>query len=137
MRSAQDCNSTCALADCRAAGWHASRVTGAAAHLAFLVVLEQVLAAVAARELAVGLVAREDVLPQLLAHSAAAPKLALRLRHLALGAVPQEEEPALLLLDVQLPFLQLPLLHCAAFPAFTCIALGVSPQHGELLAPKS
>jgi hypothetical protein len=49
------------------------------------------------------------MLPELLAYAAAAAKLALRLRHLALGAVPEEEQPALLLLDVQLPLLELPL----------------------------
>jgi CheY-like chemotaxis protein len=75
-------------------------------HLALLVVLQQVLAAGAARVRALGVVAAQNVRPQLLAHAAAAPKLALVLALLALGAVPQEQQPPLLLLDVLLPVLQ-------------------------------
>lgn len=41
--------------------------------------------------------------PQLLANLAAAVELALLLILLALGAVPQEQQPPLLLLDVALP----------------------------------
>lgn len=67
--------------------------------------LQQVLAAGAAREVARGVAALQYVCPQLPAHPAAAAKLALCRIKLALGAVAQEQEPALLPLDVLLPLL--------------------------------
>jgi len=70
------------------------------AHLALLVVLQQVLGADAARVGALDVGALQDVLPQLLAHPAGTAELALLLRLRALGAVAQEQQPALLLLDV-------------------------------------
>jgi hypothetical protein len=75
-------------------------------HLALLVVLQQVLAAGAAWVRALRVVATQDVRPQLLAYAAAAPKLAFVLALLALGTVPQEQQPPLLLLNVLLPVLQ-------------------------------
>lgn len=92
--------------------WHSamprrSTKTASCPHLALLVVLQQVLAAGAARVRALGVVAAEDVRPQLLSYPAAAPKLALVLALLALGAVPQEQQPPLLLLNVLLPVLQI------------------------------
>jgi hypothetical protein len=68
--------------------------------------LQQVLATGAARVCALRVVAAEDVRPQLLAHTTAAPELALVLTLLALCTVPQEQQPPLLLLDVLLPVLQ-------------------------------
>ena len=52
--------------------------------------------------LAVGLLAVYQVLPQLLGHSTVAAVLALRLWQLAARAVPQEQQPALLLEDLLL-----------------------------------
>jgi hypothetical protein len=75
-------------------------------YLALLVMLQQVLAAGAAWVGAVGVVALQDVRPQLLAHPTAAAELALCLVLLALGAMPQEQQPPLLLLDVLLPLVQ-------------------------------
>jgi hypothetical protein len=51
---------------------------------------------------AVGFLAVHQVLPELLGHSAVVAILALRLVVLALCAVPQKEQPALLLQDLLL-----------------------------------
>jgi hypothetical protein len=65
--------------------------------------LQQILAAGAAGVGALGVVAVEDMSPQLLAHPAAAAELAVLLTLLTFGTVPQEQQPPLLLLDILLP----------------------------------
>jgi hypothetical protein len=77
-------------------GRHAS-MHACGAHLALVVVLKQFLRVRAARELALLVGAVEHVLPELLAKFALRLERALLLRLLALSAVPQEEEPPLLL----------------------------------------
>lgn len=107
----------------------------AATHLALLMMLQQILAAGASWVWALLVVAAEYVRPQLLAHSAAASKLALFLALLALGTVPQKQQPPLLLLYVLLPVFQafLRLLH--VLPAWlqpipcTQATCGPPPQH--------
>ncbi len=75
-------------------------------------VLEQVLRSGAAWVVAIMRGAVQDVLPQLLAKLALRPKLAVVLALSALGAMPEEQQPPLLLLDVLR-------LHCIAL--ITCI----------------
>lgn len=69
-------------------------------HLAGLVVLEQRLGVLAAGEVAAGLDALQHVVPQLLAKGALAAQRAVALVLAALGAVPQEQQPALLALHL-------------------------------------
>lgn len=69
-------------------------------HLACLVVLEQRLGVLAAWEVAAGLHALQHVVPQLLAKGALAAQCAVALVLAALGAVPQEQQPALLALHL-------------------------------------
>lgn len=68
-------------------------------------VLQQILAAGAAWIPTLRVIALQYVRPKLLAYSTAAAKLTLCLILLALGTVPQEQQPPLLLLDVLLPLL--------------------------------
>jgi hypothetical protein len=77
-------------------------------HLALLVVLEQVLAACAAWVRTLRVVALQYMRPQLLAYPTAAAELTFCLILLALGTVPQKQQPPLLLLYVLLPFLHAP-----------------------------
>lgn len=89
----------------RGRGPQAGQVHAPSTYLALLVMLEEVLRGGAARVRAVGVLALQDVLPELLAELALLLELALVACLPALSAVPQEQKPPLLLLHILRPHL--------------------------------